>query len=281
MNRTTLLNPFTLAASVLAVCAALTACGGGGSSASSSTDVTSPVRPTIPATPATPVTPVSPATPVTPTSLANAQGFWSAAPSATTSVGTVILPNGQAWVIYETGNTVSALAQGALSVSGSTFTGSGKHYSLPGGAVQDFSLSATAGTATSTTATPTLVNTTTVGTASSNTLTWTYNKAYESAATQASVQGRWSGLQGAVSLMWDVDSAGKLAGTSTTGCTYSGTITPNASPVAVLDAAITESCAGTLKTLSGIATLNAAKTGLSVAYTTAAGAQGGVLVLQK
>lgn len=76
---------------------------------------------------------------------------------------------------------------------------------------------------------------------------------------------------------WDIDSAGKLAGTSTTGCTYSGTITPNASPVAVLDVTIVENCAGTSRTLRGIATLNAAQTGLSAAYTTATG----VLVLQK
>ena len=43
----------------------------------------------------------------------------------------------------------------------------------------------------------------------------------------------------------------------------------------------TENCAGTLKTPSGIATLNAAKTSLSVAYTTPSGGQGGVVVLQK
>jgi hypothetical protein len=94
------------------------------------------------------------------------------------------------------------------------------------------------------------------------------------------VQGRWSGLQGAVSVIWDIDSAGKLTGTSTTGCTYTGTITPNASPVAVLDVTIAENCAGTSRAFSGIATLNAAKV-LNVAYTTAAGAQGGVVVLQK
>ena len=212
--------------------------------------------------------------------MANAQGFWSAAPSATTSVAAVILPSRQAWVLYQTGSTVTALAQGALSVSGTTFTGVGKHFSLPGGVVQDFSLSAIPGITSAATA-PTLINTTTVGTGTSTTLTWTYNKTYETPATQGSMQGRWSGAQGAVSVIWDVDSAGKLAGTSTTGCTYSGTITPNASPVAVLDVTIAENCAGTSKTLSGIATLNAAKTGLSVAYTTAAGEQGGVVALQK
>ena len=95
------------------------------------------------------------------------------------------------------------------------------------------------------------------------------------------MQGRWSGALGANSLLWDVDGAGKLAGTSTTGCTYSGSITPNANPVAVLDVAVTENCVGATKNLSGIATLNAAKTGLSLAYTTPDRAQGGVLVLSK
>ncbi len=248
--------------------AALVACGGGGGADPTPTPIPTP-------------TPNPAPTPTPTLTVANAQGFWSATPSATTSVGAVILPSGQAWVLYQTGSTVTALAQGSLSVSGTTFTGVGKHYTLPGGAEEDFSLIASPGNATATTATPTLINTTTVGTATSSTLTWTYNTTYETPATQASVQGRWSGLQGAVSVMWDVDSAGKLAGTSTTGCTYGGTLTPNASPVAVLDVAITENCAGTSKTLSGIATLNAAKTGLSVAYTTAAGAQGGVVVLQK
>jgi hypothetical protein len=269
-------NPLSKLSALSLITLALVACGDGGSiadSAGNAGSVTNPVTPTAPANPTPAPTPAL--------TVANAQGFWSATPNATTGVGAVILPNGQAWVIYQTGSTVTALAQGALSVSGTTFTGVGKHYTLPAGAVQDFSLSAIPGSATTTTATPTLINTSKVGAGTETTLTWTYNKTYETPATQASVQGRWSGVQGAVSLIWDIDSAGKLAGTSTTGCTYSGTLTPNASPVAVLDVAITESCAGTSKTLSGIATLNAAKTGLSVTYTIAAGAQGGVVVLQK
>lgn len=235
----------------------LLACGGGGGDAE----------------------PISPVTPPVIT-LSKAQGFWSATPSANTSVNAVILPNGQAWVIYQTGSAVTALAQSTLSLSGSTFTGVGKHYSLPAGVVQDFNLSATQGS-TSAATTPTLINTTTVGASTPMSLTWTYNKSFETAVTQASVQGRWSSLQGAISLTWDIDANGKLAGTSTTGCTYSGTLTPNTSPIAVLDVSITESCAGTLKALSGIATLNTAKTGISVAYTTTNGAQGGVVVLQK
>lgn len=214
--------------------------------------------------------------------LASAQGFWSATPSENTSVSAVILPSGHVWVIYQNANIVSALAKGTLSLSGTTYTGIGQHYTLPGEAVKTFSLSAILGPETSSSGrATTLVNTATVGTGLPSTQTWAYNKTYENPATQASVQGRWSGEQGAVSLVWNIDSAGKIAGTSTTGCTYSGTLNPNANPVAVLDADITESCAGTLKTLNGIALLNTTKTGLSVAYTTQTGSQGGVVLLQK
>lgn len=252
--------------SLALITATLVACGGGWGTTGSNTP-TSPVKPTTPATPV-------------PT-LANARGFWSATPSATSSVGAVILPNGQVWVIYQEGSTVTALAQGALSLKGSSYTGIGNYYSLPAGAVQDFSLNAISGNATVTTTTPTLTTNMTVGTGTSNTQTWTYNKAYESVTTVASVQGRWSGAQGAVSLNWDIDASGKLAGTSTTGCVYSGTVTPNESAASVLDVAVTENCAGTAASLNGIALQNTDKTGLSVAYTTAAGAKAGVLMLQK
>lgn len=261
MNKTTI---FAISGLVMA-CAALTACGGGGGGA---TDVGV----------GNPTTPVAP-TPDTPAAvkLADAQGFWSATLSATSSASAVILPNGQAWVVYQTGSTITALAQATLSLNGTTYTSSGKYYSLPAGAVQDYSFSGNliAGSP------GTLANSVTVGSGTPTAVIWTYSKTYETPAVQGSVQGRWSGQQGADSLLWDIDAAGKLAGTSTTGCTYSGSITPNANPVAVLDVALTENCAGASKTLSGIATLNAAKTGMSLAYTTGAGTQGGAVVLGK
>lgn len=261
MNCTILLKTSAL----LAVSAALTACGSGSGSGGGSTDV---------ATLAPPLTSPTTASAAVQT-LANAQGFWSATLSGTSSASAVILPNGQAWVVYQAGSTVSALAQATLSLNGSTYSSSGKYYSLPAGAVQDYSFSGslTAGN------TGSLASSITVGSGTPTAVTWTYNKAYETPASQSSVQGRWSGIQGADSLLWDLDAAGKLAGTSTTGCTYSGTITPNSNPVAVLDVAIIESCAGTSQNLAGMATLNADKTRLSLAYTTAADTQGGVVLL--
>jgi hypothetical protein len=245
-------------AALLAVCSALVACGGGGSGGDS-------------------VTAVAPGVPATTQPFANAQGFWSATLSDGSSASAIILPNGQAWVVYQTGTSVTALAQATLSLNGSTYSSIGKYYSLPAGAVQSYNFSGnlTAG------GSATLANSVTVGSGTPAAVTWSYNKAYETPVSQSSVQGRWSGKQGADSLLWDVDAAGKLAGTSTTGCTYSGSIKPNVNPVAVLDVSMIETCAGTTQTLAGIATLNVAKTGMSIAYTTGAGALAGVVVVVK
>ena len=156
-------------------CAALLACGGNPDVTDPSTPASpgTPVTPTAPVTPVTPTTPVAPTVPVTPTTpvtpstpttpevpvtpvtppvpkLADAQGFWRANPSATSSASAVILPDGQAWVVYETasgtGSTVSALAQAQLSLNGSAYSSVGKYFSLPfatGAAVQDYNLSGT------------------------------------------------------------------------------------------------------------------------------------------
>lgn len=248
-------NKITLfkASAIVVLSATLIACGGGGSAD------------------------VAASTPVPVSTLSNIQGFWNSTLSGTSSASAVILPNGQTWVVYETAGTVTALAQASLSLNGATYSSSGKYYSLPGGVVQDYSLSGSlpAGN------TNDLNNSIRIGTGTATAMTWAYNKAYETAVSQSSVQGRWSGMLGANSVLWDFDAAGKLAGTSTTGCTYSGTLTLNATAVAVLDAAIMETCAGTTQSLTGIARLSADKSRISLAYTTTAGAQGGVVVLAK
>lgn len=238
---------------------ALIACGGGGAS------VTTPI-------PTPPITPTPPPTPV----LSNLQGFWSSTLSGT-NASAVILPNGQAWVVYETAGTVTALAQANLSSSATMYSSSGKYYSLPGGGVQDYSMSGSLPAA----GAGSVSNNVRIGSGTATATTWTYNKAYETALSQNSVQGRWSGKVGADSVLWNFDAAGTLAGTSTTGCTYSGTLILNASAKSVLDAAITETCAGIVQSMNGIAILSTDKTGMSLAYLTAAGAQGGVLLLTR
>lgn len=247
------------------VCSTLLACGGGGGD-----EVAVPI---------TPVTPISP-------KLSDAQGFWSAALGADSRASAIILPNGQAWVVYESTtegvSSVTALAQATLSLNGNSYSSIGKHYSLPfvsasTPASYNFSgmLSSTAST--------TLANTVTVGSGTPAAVTWTYNKAYETPVTQASAQGNWRSPAGSsISLSWTIDSNGSLStASSSTGCSYSGKITPNPGAPAVLEVAVTETCAGVAQVLAGVATLNAAKTGMSLAYTTLAGTAGGVWVLVK
>jgi hypothetical protein len=241
--------------------ATLTACGDG-----SSYNPTSTPTPTPTPTPA-------------PT-LADLQGFWNTTLNETIGVGAVILPDGQAWLDYGSSNGINALAQVSLSINGNTYTGTGKYYNPLTGAVQDYSVS---GTIKAAEVGATLVNSITVGTDTPITATWTYVNTYATAATQSSIQGHWTGALNLHRLSWDIDVAGGLTGTSTTGCSYSGTIKPDANPVAVFDVAIAESCAGISKTLAGIATVNEARNGMFVAYTTGtcAQAQGGILNLDK
>lgn len=237
-NKTILLT--TLNGAML--CAALVGCGGGGSS-----DTPAPT-------------------------LSNVQGFWS-----TAGASAVILPNGQAWVVYDSAGSVTALAQAGVVQNGSGFVSVGKYFALPGGAAQTYGLSGNLPAARGND----LSTSSRIGSGDVVVATWVYNKAYDTPVAQTSVQGHWSGKLGADILSWDFDAAGKLTGTSTTGCSYSGTLTVNPTASAVLDAAMTENCAGNILSLSGIATLGADKAHISLAYTTAGAAQGGVVLLAK
>ncbi len=179
--------------------------------------------------------------------------------------------------MYESAGSVKALAQANLALNGVAFGSSGKYYTLPGGVAQDYSLSGSVPAARALD----LSTSIRIGAGAATAATWVYNKAYDTPVAQSSVQGRWSGKLGADTLTWDFDASGKLAGTSTTGCSYSGALTVNPAATAVLDVAVTETCAGTLLNLSGIATLGADKAHISLAYVTAGLAQGGVVLLAK
>lgn len=181
------------------------------------------------------------------------------------------------WILYEAAGVVSGLARAALSADGTNYSGSGKSYSFTGGATQDFSLSGSLPAS----GPSTLTNNVRLGAGAPQAMTWTYNNSYKTPLSLASIQGRWSAMVGERNVLLDVDAAGKLAGTSSAGCTYSGTLLVNPGAPALLDAAVTETCAGATQTLAGIALLSADQRRLSLAYTTGAGAQGGVLLLSK
>jgi hypothetical protein len=77
-------------------------------------------------------------------------------------------------------------------------------------------------------------------------------------ATQTDAQGAWqaSTNNGAVVHTWAVDGTGNLAGTSSTGCVYSGRLAARAD-VTVFDATVRESCNAVVDNFAGVATVSA------------------------
>lgn len=210
------------------------------------------------------------------------QGFWSGSvttgPDSATKATAVVTPALTAWVVFDNGTTVTGLAKVALSAAAASNTevsaqGSGSYFKLGTTlSKQAVALSATATTSGAFS-----------GTLGTSTWAWQSNASYKTAALASDLVANWTGTAAgkAVSYNWTVDGNGALSGSSTTGCSYSGTVKPNAAGVAVFDVLVTEACSGVTKTLTGIATLTSAKSALAVAYTTTGDAEGSVLQLTK
>jgi hypothetical protein len=210
------------------------------------------------------------------------QGFWqgsvSSGPGGATQASAVVLPDGTAWVALESTASTTGLIKlnitgTAASSTAANLTGSGQYYA-EGSATK----LATTATGSATTAGQ-LTGAFTVSGASASTISWAAGSNYKTAALQTDVAKSWSAASGsgAVVISWAVSSTGVLTGSSTTGCTYLGSLKPNSNPIAVFDLSATETCADTTQTLTGIGTLNGAKTKLNVAYTAASGDKGGLL----
>lgn len=205
----------------------------------------------------------APAPPPAPSDPSPAQGFWSCAVNAQTTASAVLLPDGTAWNVLRSGSAVTSLVRGTTTVSGSAFSVSGMSFNPGGtGAPGSYSISGTLAPKASLTVAA-------AGGAAGYTLA--YNKSYETAAKLSDVAGRWNASFGAgsVQLTLDFSAAGALTGTSTTGCTYTGSVVPHPASVAVFNLSLTEACtAAASQQFSGIVTLNEARTTLSAAFTT-------------
>jgi hypothetical protein len=112
-----------------------------------------------------------------------------------------------------------------------------------------------------------------------NTGTLTQSDALATPAVQAEVQGNWSAtLAGnAQTVQWSLTTTGNMTGTSTTGCTYAGSVAALAS-TAAYGISFNESCADGSKTaFSGVGTLSVAKNGLTVVVTSADESRGAAI----
>ena len=127
-----------------------------------------------------------------------------------------------------------------------------------------------------------VMNGTISATSGSTALTLAYNKTRsETPANLADAVGVWKGSYNGgsiVSTLTVASTTGAVSGSSTTGCTYSGTLMPRQADPAFFDVNFTESCpafAGTtVVTLSGIAILNETANALSFAATSVDKASG-------
>jgi hypothetical protein len=275
---TTPTAPLSRAAKLLALSAlvALAACGSGSGGDTASAPAPAPAPAPVPAPAPSP----APAPAPTPTTDPKATaGFWSGRLDAQTTVSSVFLPEGQAWTVLTstpvagTTGTVSTLARGTISVANNTVTVAGtatsfgnppavNSYSLQGVLVPQSALNVPA-----TVATPAY--------------DLTYNKAFETPARLADAAGRWSASvsQGAIRVTLDINATGAITGSSTAGCTYSGSLATHPAGIAVFTLGLQEQCLNQVaSSFGGIATLNAASTQLSLAFTAANGSQAGLLL---
>ena len=178
----------------------LTACGGGGGSAGGG-----PVQ-------------------ASPAGLYNGTG-------ATRAFTVLVLDTGRYYALYgPTGGSTSVIAGvivGDGTASGSTFASTNLH---------DFSLEAgviSLGTLTSTFAAKTSFNgSVAYSGGQTSVFTGTYNSAYETVPTLASVAGVYSGqvasVAGVETSTLTVNASGALSGTTSGGCSYTGTVEPHA-----------------------------------------------------
>ncbi len=207
------------------------------------------------------------------------QGIWqsttgSGATASSTSV--IVLPDGLLWAVLADASS-TRLIKASLATQGSAFGGTGKSYTL--GAAGSSSAAITANAVAKTSLSGSISTATTSGT-QLDTVSLTYQSRYDTAAVLADFAGNWQAMLGSGRTNWTITSTGTISGSRTTGCTYSGQISLRAEAKAVTDAAVTETCAGTVIQLQGVATLSADKALISMALSTADEASGLVLGLR-
>lgn len=227
----------TLCACALAL--TLSACGGSSSPDAGPTD--NPTTPTL--------------------SVSSLQGIWRSPTGALSTLSVVALPDGRVWALISDASSVRAI-KGNFAAQGNAYLASGKSFTLGTTTTSSASLTATV-----------LEKTSLSGVISTGSLNENYSLAYQTRydtpATLGDFAGAWSASLGPGSVNWSISPTGGLSGTRTTGCTYSGQLSLRAELKAVVDAVITETCAGTSTLFSGVAIKSEDKTGINLLMTNA------------
>lgn len=237
--------------SVSALVLALVGCGGSPSSESVPT-------PTNPATSETP-TPGTPATPAV--SVSALQGIWRSPSGAASTLSAVALPDGKVWALISNASS-TRMIKGSFAVQGNAYLASGKSFTLGTTTTSSTSLTATVLEKTS------LSGVISTGSQSEN-YSLAYQSRYDTPAGLGDFAGTWSATLGPGTVNWSISTSGALSGTRTTGCTYTGQISLRTDLKAVANAVVTETCAGAVTQLSGVAIKNEDKLGITMLMTNA------------
>jgi len=243
---------------VLLTAAALTACGGGDDAPVADPDVKPQPEPS----------PINPAPAPTLLSAAQLQGRWQTASGVTPARTAIVLPGAAAgstdlWLLA---SDLSSLARLQVSTTGTDgVSATGKTYSLPSSSSnvgQSFSASGTANLSNSNSNSSLSLN--------SGALWLTRGDALTSPSTLAEVLGAWRTSVGsaAVTVNLSLAASGALSGSSTTGCSYSGTLAARSDATAY-NTTLTETCSTGSVNFAGIATYRAAQTTTAAALTLA------------
>jgi hypothetical protein len=234
----------------------LTACGGGGDSGDSGTG-----------------------TPTTPTGFdtRTLQGRWATASGVTPGVTALVVPDDSSTATTATAWVLAQDASRLVKVSAtSTQSANGKSYDLatPANAPTDIT---TGSYSANLSASPKSVSFTNVlGTS----LTLSQSDTLSGIAAYADAAGTWKASAGAVDLTWTLTDTGTMTGSSTSGCSYSGNTTTPTS-ITLYRVSFSETCSTATSSFTGIATLSADKTHLTVTATTTGDAKGSALFFVK
>jgi len=205
-------------------------------------------------------------TPAPTPTVAAMQGIWQSAAGAASSTSAIALPDGTLWtVLVNTSGTV--LQKSSVTSQTTGFAGTGKAYTLGSTTVQSITSTVSFVEKTSLSGTVTRAG-------QAEPFALTYLSRYDTPAVLADLAGTWTVTLGPGVTTWTVGSTGALTGSRTTGCTYTGQFSLRSEQKAVMDVAVTETCATVVTKLSGVATLSSDKSTLSTVMTTTADAAG-------
>lgn len=241
-------------AGALLVALMLAGCGGGGS------ESPTPTPEPIPEPTPTPQ-------PGPTATLAAVQGIWQSAAGGASSTSAIVLPDGGLWAVQVSGTGASAttrVLKATLAVQGSGYSATGKSYTLGGNTSAPATVPVVASVVEKTS-----LSVRTGTDASAETLVLAWQARYDTSASLAGFAGAWSATLGPGTVHWNIDDQGRISGTRTTGCTYTGQLALRPERKAVVDALVQEDCAGTRTQLGGVATINPDTDRMSMVMTTA------------